>query len=75
MTSTIFRKIYAHSIRIGDNAPGWEITYAREFHMTNDSKHFPAAGEVGSEGIQAGRVRAVDWAGWRRGVAAVSRGE
>ena len=24
----IFRKIYDHSIRIGDNAPGWEITYA-----------------------------------------------
>jgi hypothetical protein len=37
----IFRKIYAHSIRIGDNAPGWEISYATEFHMTNDSKHFP----------------------------------
>jgi hypothetical protein len=37
----IFRKIYANSIRIGDNAPGWEITYAREFDMTNDSKHFP----------------------------------
>ena len=37
----IFRKIYARSIRIGDNAPGWEITYAREFDMTNDSKHFP----------------------------------
>ena len=37
----IFRKIYDHSIRIGDNAPGWEITYATEFHMTNDSKHFP----------------------------------
>jgi hypothetical protein len=37
----IFRKIYAHSIRIGDQAPGWEITYATEFHMTNDSKHFP----------------------------------
>lgn len=37
----IFRKIYAHSIRIGDNAPGWEITYATEFHMTNDSKLFP----------------------------------
>ena len=36
----IFRKIYAHSIRIGDNAPGWEITYATEFHMTNDSKLF-----------------------------------
>ena len=37
----IFRKIYDHSIRIGDNAPGWEITYATEFHMTNDSKLFP----------------------------------
>jgi hypothetical protein len=37
----IFRKIYAHSIRIGDNAPDWEISYAREFDMTNDSKHFP----------------------------------
>src|SRR5271157_3461435 len=36
----IFRKIYDHSIRIGDNAPGWEITYAREFDMTNDSKLF-----------------------------------
>src|SRR5262249_40637811 len=36
-----FGKIYAHSIRIGDNTPGWEITYAREFDMTNDSKHFP----------------------------------
>ena len=21
--------------------PGWEIDYACEFHMTNDSKHFP----------------------------------
>jgi hypothetical protein len=37
----IFRTIYEHSIRIGDNAPGWEITYAAEFHMTNDSKSFP----------------------------------
>jgi hypothetical protein len=37
---TIFRTIYANSIRIGDNAPGWEISYATEFHMTNDSKHF-----------------------------------
>ena len=36
----ICRKIYEHSIRIGDNAPGWEISYATEFHMTNDSKHF-----------------------------------
>ena len=37
----IFRRVYDHSIRIGDNAPGWEITYACEFHMTNDSKLFP----------------------------------
>lgn len=36
----ICRKIYSNSFRIGDNAPGWEITYACEFHMTNDSKHF-----------------------------------
>ena len=39
--AAIFRTIYDHSIRIGDNAPGWEITYAVEFHMTGDSKHFP----------------------------------
>jgi hypothetical protein len=38
---TIFEKIYANSVRIGDKAPGWEITYATEFHMTIDSKHFP----------------------------------
>ncbi len=31
----IFRKIYRHSIRIGDDAPGWEMTYAHEFNMTN----------------------------------------
>jgi hypothetical protein len=37
----IARTIYSHSIRIGDEAPGWEISYATEFHMTNDSKHFP----------------------------------
>ena len=68
----IFRKIYDHSIRIGDNAPGWEITYATEFHMTNDSKLFPPLGEVGGEGIQAGCVRAVDRAGGGGGTAVVS---
>ena len=36
----ICRKIYDKSFRIGDKAPGWEISYACEFHMTNDSKHF-----------------------------------
>jgi hypothetical protein len=38
---SIFRTIYDNSIRIGDNANGWEISYAREFDMTNDSRHFP----------------------------------
>ncbi|MHB1427044.1 MAG: Eco57I restriction-modification methylase domain-containing protein [Gemmataceae bacterium] len=38
---TIFRKIYANSIRIGDNAVGWELSYAQEINMTSDSKHFP----------------------------------
>jgi hypothetical protein len=37
----VFRKIYAHSIRIGENATGWEIAYGSEFHMTSDSKLFP----------------------------------
>jgi hypothetical protein len=36
----VCERIYARSFRIGDNAPGWEITYATEFHMTNDSKSF-----------------------------------
>jgi hypothetical protein len=37
----IFRKIYADSIRMGDNSPGWAIKFTREFDMTNDSKRFP----------------------------------
>ena len=37
----ICRKIYDSSFRIGDNAPGWEITYSQEFNMTSDSTHFP----------------------------------
>ncbi len=36
----ICRTIYAHSVRIGDKAPHWEISYASEVHMANDSKHF-----------------------------------
>jgi hypothetical protein len=34
----ICRKIYEHSIRIGDNVPGWELTFTREFDMTTDAK-------------------------------------
>ena len=37
----IFRTIYHHSIRIGDEHADWEITYGTEFHMTGDSKQFP----------------------------------
>ncbi|MBV8383623.1 MAG: hypothetical protein JOZ63_13520, partial [Planctomycetaceae bacterium] len=63
----IFRKIYAHSIRIGDNAPGWEITYATEFHMTNDSNLFPPLEQWESKGYRPdvfGR-----WIGPKRDVA------
>lgn len=37
----IFRSIYANSVRIGDEKPGWEILTGRELHMTDDSKYFP----------------------------------
>jgi len=37
----ICETIYSNSIRIGDNVPGWEITYSQEFNMTSDSRHFP----------------------------------
>ena len=53
----IFRKIYDHSFRIGDNAPGWELTYAREFDMTNDSKLFPQRQSWEQRGTFAGRIR------------------
>jgi hypothetical protein len=48
----IFEKIYANSIRIGDRAPGWEVDYACEFHMTNDSKHFPPLEKWESQGYR-----------------------
>ena len=48
----ICRKIYANSFRIGDATPGWEITYACEFHMTNDSKHFSLLEKWRAKGYQ-----------------------
>ena len=36
----IFRKIYRPCYSNWRQCPGWEISYAREFDMTNDSKHF-----------------------------------
>jgi hypothetical protein len=37
----IFRKIYTYSIRIGNKTHDWEITFGREYHLTDDSKLFP----------------------------------
>ncbi|MDE0124874.1 MAG: hypothetical protein OXN97_09900 [Bryobacterales bacterium] len=38
----ILEKIYANSVLLGENGcEGWEIQYAREFDMTNDSQLFP----------------------------------
>ena len=37
----ILEKIYANSVLLGDQGPeGWQIQYATEFHMTNDSHLF-----------------------------------
>jgi len=39
----IVNKLYANGILLGNKAPdGWNIRYATEFHMTNDSELFPA---------------------------------
>jgi hypothetical protein len=38
----IIEKIYDGSVLLGDQSPdGWQIKYAAEFHMTNDSELFP----------------------------------
>jgi hypothetical protein len=37
---TIFRRLFENSTRLGTDIPGWEITYAREFDMANDSRVF-----------------------------------
>jgi hypothetical protein len=38
----ILEKLYTHSVLLGDKSEnGWNIRYAREFDMTNDSKLFP----------------------------------
>jgi predicted ATPase len=37
----VLTKLYANGVPLGDDSPGgWEIKYATEFHMTNDSKLF-----------------------------------
>ncbi len=38
----ILNKLYSHTILLGDQSgASWQIDYATEFHMTNDSKLFP----------------------------------
>ena len=38
----VLQKIYANGVLLGDRSElGWGVTYATEFHMTNDSKLFP----------------------------------
>ncbi len=38
----ILEKIYANAVLLGDDGPGgWDLRYATEFHMTNDSRLFP----------------------------------
>ncbi len=49
----ILEKIYANSVLLGDDGPdGWGITYATEFHMTNDSKLFPPRPKWESQGYR-----------------------
>lgn len=49
----ILEKIYTNSVLLGDNGPkGWEITYAREFHMAEDSKLFPPRLKWEAEGYR-----------------------
>lgn len=49
----ILDKIYSNSILLGDTSPdGWQVQYATEFHMTNDSKLFPPRPEWEAKGYR-----------------------
>ena len=38
----VLQRMYANGVLLGDGGPGaWNLSYAREFDMTNDSKLFP----------------------------------
>ncbi len=46
-------KIYSAAVRLGDDATdGWEIRYASEFHMTNDSHLFFRLSRLESDGYR-----------------------
>jgi hypothetical protein len=49
----VLEKIYANAVLLGDDSDeGWQIRYATEFHMTNDSKLFPPRPKWEAEGYQ-----------------------
>jgi hypothetical protein len=50
----ILAKLYANGVLLGDRSErGWGITYATEFHMTNDSKLFPGREKWEAKGYVA----------------------
>ena len=49
----IAKKLYANGVLLGDKSPeGWNIRYATEFHMTNDSELFPPRGKWEEKGYR-----------------------
>jgi len=76
--SEVLEKIYGNSVLLGDDGPNsWQIQYAREYDMTNDSRLFPPRTWWESRGYQPDqygrwlKVRhvmdtALDEAGWIR---------
>ena len=49
----VLTKIYANSVLLGDDSEdGWGITYATEFHMTNDSRLFIGRDKAEAAGFQ-----------------------
>ncbi|MFY0538919.1 Eco57I restriction-modification methylase domain-containing protein [Nannocystis pusilla] len=60
---SILEKMYASGVLLGDQTEnGWQLCYAREFDMTNDSKLFPGRGKWEAEGY-----RPDEYGHWLRG--------
>lgn len=50
----ILEKLYNHTVLLGDQcSQGWQLQYAAEFHMTNDSKLFPPRPQWEAQGYRA----------------------
>ena len=66
----ILEKMYAGGVLLGDQSEGgWQIQYATEFHMTNDSKLFPPRAKWEAEGY-----RPSEYSFWLKGIWADNRG-